>query len=237
MKILRRNFEHRNLLIFLMLSLVYLQSISSLSAGISLFSLESLKSFLTEHYLILSLTVVACYLVTTLKRYSEIVLLVCLIAIVGKSFILLYGSFNKLTLVLDFIYLIFAFYYFVSWELEVGLACFNPNFSKLDLEKESRFKIEGKISSAETGENSIEVHVTNIDEESCFLLLPKDHLFDYAKTEYYLESNYEGVHFKHKASLVSKYDRGIGLIFKKTPNTRATWSDLYKVCLERGLVN
>jgi hypothetical protein len=237
MKILKRNYQHRNLLIFLMLSLVYLQSITSLSAGISVFSLESLKLFLLDHYLILVLTLIAGYLVTTLKKYSEIVVLLCLIAIVSKSFILLYGSFNKLTLVLDFIYLVFAFYYFVSWELEVGLACFNPNFSKLDLEKESRFKISGLISTGENNENQVNVQITNIDEESCFLLLPQDHSFDYTNKEYFLESNYEGVHFKQKGRLVSKYDRGIGLVFTKPANTRATWSDLYKVCLERGIVN
>lgn len=176
-------------------------------------------------------------MVTTLKRFSEWVLLACLIVIVGKSFILLSGSFNKLTLVLNFIYLLFAFYYFVSWELEVGLACFNPKFSRHDLEKESRFKITGKISLKEgDSESAVEVHVTNIDEQSCFLLLPKDHSFDYSQAEYYLDAFYEGVHFKHKAELVSKYDRGIGLMFKKTPNTRASWFELYKVCLERGLV-
>lgn len=235
MKILKRNYEHRNLIVFLLLSLVYLQAISSLSEGLSLFTLESLKSFFLNNYIILILTLIASYLVLKLKKHSEWVLLVCLIAIVGKSFILLSGSFNKLTLVLNFLYLVFAFYYFVSWELEVSLACFNPNFSKLDLEKESRFPLKGRISDNENGLNAIDVHISNIDEQSCFLLLPKVAQLP-AGTEFYLDSMYEGVHFRHKASLVSKYDRGVGLMFLKTSNTRATWSELYKVCLERGIV-
>lgn len=236
MKILKRNYEHRNLLIFLLLSLVYLQAISSLTAGNSLFSLVSLKSFVVDYYLTLFLALVAGYMVTTLKKFSEWMLLACLIVIVGKTFVLLSGSFNKLTLALNFIYLLFAFYYFVTWEVEVGLACFNPHFSKQDLEKETRFKITGKVSDNESGENSIEVHLTNLDEVSCFLLLPQDHSFDYSRSEYFLEAIYEDVHFKHTAELVSKYDRGIGLMFIKAPNNRATWSELYKVCLERGLV-
>lgn len=235
MKILKRNYEHRNLLIFLFLSLVYLQAISSLSDGISLFTLESLRSFFFNNYLILVLTMTAVFMVLKLKKFSEWMLLICLIAIVGKSFILLSGSFNKLTLVLNFLYLVFAFYYFVSWELEVSLACFNPNFSRLDLEKESRFPLKARISDNEHGQNSIEVHISNIDEQSCYLLLPEGaNLPD--GLEFFLDSIYEDVHFRHKAKLVSKYDRGAGLMFLKTSNTRATWSELYKVCLERGIV-
>ncbi len=170
----------------------------------------------------------------TLKKGSEWVLLVCLITIVGKTFFLLSGSFNKLTLVLNFLYLVFAFYYFVTWEIEVGLACFSPNFSKYDLEKEARFRLTGKISPNESGINFTEVRISNIDEQSCFLLLPEGHEIE--GLDFYLDSIYEGVHFKHKARLVSKYDRGVGLVFLKSFNTRATWSELYKVCLERGLV-
>lgn len=235
MKILKRNYEHRNLLVFLFLSLIYLQAISSLSEGISLFTLESLKSFFLNNYIILVLTLTASYMVLKLKKYSEWILLTCLITIVGKSFILLSGSFNKLTLVLNFLYLVFAFYYFVSWELEVSLACFNPKFSRLDLEKEARFPLKGKISDNENGQNSIEVHISNIDEQSCYLLLPNGVDMP-SGSEFYLESVYEDVHFRHKARLVSKYDRGVGLMFLKTSNTRATWSELYKVCLERGIV-
>lgn len=236
MKILKRNYGHRNLMIFLVLSLVYLQAIASLAHGNSLFSLIGLRSFFIDHYIVLLLTVISAYMIVKIKKYSQLMLLFCLIVIVGKSFILLSGSFNKLTLVLNFIYLIFAFYFFVSWELEVELAAFNPLFSKFDLEKESRFKLLANINI--DGNNEVEVvHITNIDEESCFLLLPKDSKLELNPSKkYFLDSNYEGVHFRHQARLVSSYDRGIGLLFEKSPDVRASWSELYKVCLERGLV-
>lgn len=236
MKILKRNYGHRNLIIFLIFSLIYLQAITSLSLGRSLFSLASLRSFFLDHYFIFFLTVITGYMVMKIKQYSEIMLLTCLIVIVGENFILLSSSFNKLTLVLNFIYLIFAFYFFVSWELEVGLASFNPLFSQYDLEKESRFKLMAKISSSENGEDSLKAHITNIDEESCFLLLPKEIIFDLNPSKkYFLESYYEGVRFRCSARLVSSYDRGIGLLFEDFPDARVSWSELYKVCLERGL--
>lgn len=238
MKILKRNYGHRNLIVFLILSLVYLQAIYSLSNGRSIFSLLSLRTFFFDNYLILALTALTAFMVVKLKKYSEILLLICLIVIVGKNFILLSASFNKLTLVLNFIYLVFAFYFFISWEIEVGLASFNPLFTRHDLEKESRFRLRAMISSDAEGEDSVPVFITNIDNESCFLLMPKDSTIDLNPSKlYFLESNYEGVRFRHAARLVSAYDRGVGLIFDHSTDSRVSWSELYKVCLERGIVS
>ncbi|MGZ3789265.1 MAG: hypothetical protein ACXVLQ_12125 [Bacteriovorax sp.] len=238
MKILKRNYGLRNLLIFLTLSLVYLQAVSSLSIGSSLFSLASLRSFFVDHSIILAITSLTVFMVVKIKKYSEILLLLCLTMIVGKSFILLSGSFNKLTLVLNFIYLVFAFYFFVSWELEVALASYNPLFSIYDLEKEPRFKLTANISPSEDGSGAAQARITNIDEESCFLLLAPGADFELnTSRKYYLDANFEGVHFRQRAQLVSRYDRGVGLVFEDFPDARVSWSVLYKVCLERGLMS
>lgn len=238
MKILRRNYRHRNLIIFLILSLVYLQAISSLSYGNTIFSKQSLHSFFKDHSLIIFLGLLSSYMILNIKKYSKLVLFLCLSIIVGKSFILLSTSFNKLTLGLNFIYLIFAFYFFISWELEVALASFNPLFSAQDLEKESRFKLQALVSLSENSEELLEVRITNIDEESCFLLLPENAQLKMKPFgRYYLTSYYEGVCFTHQARLVSSYDRGLGFSFENYKDIRLSWSELYKVCLERGFVS
>lgn len=237
MKILKRNYGHRNLILFLILSLVYLQAIYSLSRGQSLFSVLSLQSFFFENYIVLFLTLVTVFLVLKIKRFSEIFLLICLSIIVGKNFILLSNSFNKLTLALNFIYLVFAFYFYISWELEVVLASFNPRFTINDLVKEPRFKLRASIGFDESGVGSVPVLVTNIDHESCFLLMPKESTLELTSSRlYFLQSNFDGVIFRHKAHIVSSYDRGIGLVFDDSDDARLSWSELYKVCLERGIV-
>ncbi len=240
MKILRRNYEHRNLILFLIFSLVYLQAIYSLSKGISLLSLEETKAFFTNHSFILALTAVTLYMIIKIKKHSDKMLLLCLSVITAKNFIMLAASFNKLILGLNFVYLIFAFYFFVTWELEIAKASYNPNFSENDLEKESRFQLKGKIENAD-GAEAFEVHITNIDENSCFALINKENtalfIAQLKNNEVYLlTAEYEGVEFTHKAQLTSTYDRGIGLDFIKENKTdmRLNWSDLYKVCLERG---
>lgn len=237
MKILKRNYSHRNLILFLVLSLVYLQAIYSLSSGRTLFSLDTFRKLSIDQYLIFALTGITCFMIMKIKKFSEWVLLACLVVIVGKNFILLSDSFNKLTLVLNFIYLVFAFYFFITWELEVGLASYNPKFSLHDLEKESRFKLRGQIKTTAEDSEGIDVCITNIDNESCFLLMPATASLKLDPSKkYFLESTYEGVRFSHMARLVSSYDRGIGLVFEEFPEARVSWSELYKVCLERGIV-
>lgn len=238
MKILKRNYGHRNLIIFLILSLVYLQAVYSLSMGLTFFSLQGSRDFIIRHYLILILTLATTYMVIKIKKYSEVALFLCLTLIVGKSFILLSSSFNKLTLTFNFLYLLFAFYFFILWEIEIGMAAFNARFSALDLEKESRFKLSAIIYPTDDRSNGVGAFITNIDEAGCFLLLSLATQFELSpKKKYLLETNYEGVVFSHHACIVSSYDRGVGFLFEKPIDTRVSWSELYKVCLERGLAS
>jgi hypothetical protein len=174
-------------------------------------------------------------MVMKIKKFSEVFLLVCLIIIVGKNFILLSDSFNKLSLCFNFIYLMFAFYFFITWELEVKAAAFNPEFSCFDLEKESRFKLKATVGVLDGVGNSVPAYITNIDQYSCFLLLSKKLDFKLSSSKIYkLESTLDGVLFHHHARIVSSYDRGVGLYFVKASDARVSWSELYKVCLERG---
>ena len=238
MKILKRNFGHRNTLLFMIFSLVYLQSVYSLSIGKSLFSKEAIGLFFQLNYVIFFIFLLASLMVLMVKRYSEQVLLVYLTMIVGKSFILLSGSFNKLTLVLNFIYLMFAFYFYVTWELEVEMACFNPRFSQKDLEKEARFNLKGFLKSINPNLEIEEIRITNIDEKSCFLLMPEHSTHKFTANQMYeLESTFEGVTFQNTGKIVSVLDRGIGLVFVDFKDNRVSWSELYKVCLERGIMS
>lgn len=222
----------------MILSLVYLQAIDSLSTGSSLLTLQSLLSFIHGHYLILAISLLAIYRVVMLRSYSVWFLLLSLCLIVAENFILLSGSFNKLTLVLNFAYLLFAFYFYVSWEIEVGQACFNPRFKNIDLEKESRFPMIADFSTKGSDTPALKVRITNIDDESCFLLLaPEASIELSSKKIYLLSTELEGVKFVHEARLVSLYDRGVGLVLVARERNRASWSDLYKVCLERAFVS
>lgn len=241
MKVLKRNYEHRNLILFLIFSLVYLQAIYSLSRGESILNIEALKTFLKNHYIILVVNLITIFMVVKIKKHSDKMLLLCLTLIAGKNFIMLAASFNKLILGLNFVYLIFAFYFFVTWELEIAKASFNPLFSRRDLEKDSRFHLKGQIENVTTG-STVDVLVTNIDENGCFALIASTNDSGVkleSSAQYRLKANYEGIEFIQDAELISSYDRGVGLEFKQeaVSNHQLNWSELHKVCLERGLFN
>ncbi len=238
MKILNRNYEHRNLILFVFLSQIYLQTIYSLSYGISAISLDSFQLFFTNHYFIFFSGLVTVMMVMSGKKHSDKVLLVFLCLVTGKNFILLASSFNKMILILNFIYLVFAFYFYMSWDVEISKACFNPLFTRNDLEKSNRFSLEGRI--LDSNQNVLEeVTVSNIDENSCFVILKNHSSATTLKgREFVLVSILEGVEFRSQARLTTVYDLGFGfeLLFDKN-NTKPEWSELYKVCLERGLYN
>ena len=221
--------------------MIYLQAIYSLSQGVSLLALTSAKSFFSNHSFIIVLLAITLYMVVNVKKHSDKMLLLCLTVMTAKNFIMLASSFNKLILGLNFIYLVFAFYFFVTWELEIAKASYNPQFSEHDLEKDTRFPINGKMENLKTGE-IFDVMVTNVDEESCFVLLTvesRDQFKADAGATYRLTVSYENVLFVHNARLASKYHRGLGLEFIQTPKSDfpLNWSDLHQVCLERGLFN
>lgn len=219
--------------------MIYLQAIYSLSQGLSLLALTGVKSFFSNHSFIIFLIVITIYMVVNVKRHSDKMLLLCLTVMTAKNFIMLASSFNKLILGLNFVYLIFAFYFFVTWELEIAKASYNPNFSDNDLEKESRFLLKGKLTN---GTIALDIFITNIDENSCFALIAGPNAKEMIeslnpKEVFHLITEYEGIEFGHQTRLTSTYDRGVGLDFinVKKADTGLDWSDLYKVCLERGL--
>ena len=169
MKILKRNYEHRNLLLFITLSLIYLQVIYSLSSGISALAPSSVKSFFTNHYLIFSFAILTMVMTVKVKNYSDKFLLIFVCVVAGKNFILLASSFNKMILVLNFIYLVFAFYFYMTWDVEISKACFNPLFASNDLEKSTRFALKGEIFD-ENDQLLSAITVSNIDDKSCFVI-------------------------------------------------------------------
>lgn len=232
MKILKRNFEHRNVIIFLILSVIYLQAVYALSKGISFYGIDSLGALVREHIIILGLVALTIFSIVKVIKHSDKLMLFVLILMTGKNFILLSSSFNKLVLALNFLYVIFAFYFFVIWELQINKASYNPLFSRHDLEKVARFQIKGTVKGDNVSE--LDVLITNIDENSCFLYMPKDAPKFNPKEKFTLTANYEGVLFEQDACVVSAYDQGVGMEFLK-PKSGASWSDLYKVCLERGM--
>lgn len=232
--ILKKDFNLTNTLAFIVLSVLFLASIQALSFGVSLFTFATLKQVIIKNYLIIFVFFFAFFSVNKFKRYSQWIFLCFNLMIVFKSFIFLAEGFNKLVLGLNFIYLLFSFYFFTTWELFVLKASNNPLFSVYDLEKKSRFKITGYFENM-NGERITSFLLTNIDDESCFVLLDDENV-NIQEKKLRIVINYENVKFTSMVEIVSSNEGGLGLTFLDTKKDLRSLSGLYKICLQRGLV-
>lgn len=231
MKVYKKKYAHRNLLIFILLSLAYLLVVFAFSHGVSFNSRSNFISFLLNNLVVVFLFPFVIYSVHKYTSYAKYLLLIFFVIILGTSFVLLSTSFNKLILGLNFAYALFAFYFFTSWEIERSEAGYNPMFASNDLEKETRFPIHGIIYSGDRSKFE-KVYLTNIDENSCFVLLDKSSV---AIEKSVVEITFDGVVFSSKVMPVSQYDQGVGLTFIDTVESPWSLNELCKICRERGL--
>ena len=230
MKVYKKKFAHRNMLIFIILSVVYLRIVYAFSHGFSFFSQTNFIAFVLSNSLVLLLLPFVFHSVFTFKNYARIILVIFFSIIVIASFILLSTSFNKLVLALNFAFIFFAFYFFTSWEIERDEAGYNPSFSYRDLEKKTRFSIEGVLYSGDRTKSE-KIFLTNIDEKSCYVILEKGNV-DIAVG--LLEINLDGVVFSSQVRRISKYDQGQGFSFEGDLNSFWSLLELCKICRQRG---
>jgi len=231
MKVYKKKYAHRNLLIFTLLSMVYLLIVYAFSHGVSFFSPTNFASFLLHNLVVTALFPLVFYSVFQYKKYAKYLLFIFLAIIVMTSFILLSTSFNKLVLALNFAYALFAFYFFTLWEIERSEAGYNPLYAANDLEKQTRFPIQGIVYTNDRS-NYERVYLTNIDENSCYVLLEKGKL---EMTNAMLEITFDGVVFSSKVTPISQYDQGIGFGFMDSTASPWSLSELCKICRQRGL--
>jgi hypothetical protein len=233
MKVLKFDYNLINSFLFVILSMLFIIAINAIADGNSLLTKGVFLHLAKSNALILVLGFVTMTRVVGFKKFSEWFLLCFVILVVLKSFIFLYIGFSKIILALDFIYLLFGFYYFTTWELFVKQASNNPSFSENDLEKKSRFNIDGKAEGVNISFNFL---LTNLDEQSGFLMITDSiEIKNIKPTTYHLTINYDGVPFSAPIEIVSSYDFGLGFIYKKEVNNLRSLSGFYKICLQRGI--
>ena len=128
-QLLKRSAIIKNILIFQLLSLAYLQIVQSLHFGISAIDYKNTPQFLADPWIFISFTAafISTYLAT--KFASFFFGIFCAI-ILSKPIMYLFESFDKVILVLIFFYLIFSIYFILFWETEKKEAAYRPGFKE-----------------------------------------------------------------------------------------------------------
>lgn len=241
MKVLRKNFNYINVSLFILISILYLYSLMALSKGQSALDILTKPILDPISMLIVVIGGIVLFNVRLFNKISEKWLLFFICVSIFRGFLLLTSNFNKIILILNFVYIFFAFYFYIAWEVELKRSCYNPNFQKNDLNKHQRFPLEGMLKI--DGQN-FACHVSNIDETSLFVIFkdgpPREIKNLLANSEAEVSVQIDHIFFTQQVSVIGQYDLGLGLSYlknKKDPNSTKTYdfAQLYEILIDRGL--
>lgn len=150
-----------------------------------------------------------------------------------KSGILFFEGFDKVLLLLNFVYISCAFYFYQLIILELEEAFYNPNFTKRDL------SVIGKLQNVKiiAEGQQIEGLVTNMDKGSLFIKTDGPQLQLPQKVK--IEVQYLGRPFFIIGNIMTSYSNGVGLKIENGENSSNNdlgWNELYDILKDRGII-
>lgn len=232
MLIYKKQAVFRSIIVFIVLSIVFLFTVEGISSNYSVIS-RDIVILLKNNWAIVFIGFLTAIWIWSYRPYSRHIFILFWLIISLKSFILLYGSFNKLVIIFNFVYLFFGFYFYNSLEAFVKSAANVPNYSTFDIKCDGRFKIQGRLD-LKNGKEHLDCFLTNLDNQSCFIM-PKEKQKIKMGKRYSVSFILEDVEFTSEVLAVSTYgEDGLGFVFNEDKDLRSL-SGLYKVCLDRSI--
>jgi len=233
-KILKRTAILKNLIVFLTFSIFYLHVTTSLHEQRSAMDLAWFQSLLFNNKLLLGFYFSAICTVFLAKNSSKLFVLMFFSFVFGHTFYFFLISFDKLILLLNFAYLIFAFCFYLLWRLELDEAYYAPGFSVYDKEIRPQYNFSVELTVVKTNER-LKGHLTNWNPNSCFLIL-EDKFID-LRGEVQIKIDYVDKTFVDRATIVTSYGAGYGLRINGLDGvnfTRLNWASFYDIINDRG---
>lgn len=227
-----------NLIIFLLLSLFYLHVIHSLKVGVSAFDFVHFKQLIKSERLLVMFTFLTLLLVTKVYNVSKYFVMAQYAVILYYSISIYLDDFNKLILLLVFVYALFGGYFGLFWFLELGEAIYGPNYSHLTIGPRQIYDIPVSLELNNQSE-IFKGHLSNWDARTCFIVTEREDIST-AKGKGTLWVHYEGNQFCSEVEVCTSYDKGLGLKFTPTTNFASSdriihdWNELYRLLKDRG---
>jgi hypothetical protein len=171
------------------------------------------------------------------KKFSKVFLVLFFAHISLYGFLLFFESFDKIILVLNFIYIVFSFYFYICWTFELRKAIYLPCYTPYDIGDKTYYDLKGKVS-FDDGKKELLGFIVNWDKEGCFFYSREK--FPKKKKGYLtLQIEFEGLIFLQRAEIVTSYFSGIGLRFapnRKEIGSIYSWNDFFKIIGDRGFL-
>lgn len=230
--LIRRSQTIINSIVFVVLSCFFLYTIHAKSLEITFYSWKGITIFSGVGGLITVLMMATVYWMIFLYKNSSKLMLSYLACTWLYSFYILYqADLDKTLLLFVFLYILLSFYFYLLWDDEISLACYNPNFSVFDIDQSVLLSI--PVSIIPLKGQPILVKLRNWDERSIFVESTAS-----IDGPVSIEIKFEERVFKAKGIVITQYDNyhgiGIRLIHKAT--NQFSWALCFDILHDRGFL-
>ncbi len=217
-----------NTLLFILLSMFFLSVMESLEAGISALDIKGFIGFLDQNTFLIIVAGIA--FISTLFLSSigpSLFLLFCFVALY-KSIVYFTIDFDKLILILTFVYTVLCYNFYQFLRLELKEPFYNPNFP---LNIIPSYK--NKLLPVKLNKDGIEydAHLTNWGLNGFFCKLDGE---GSPKGVVEVEIMIEGHSFFAEGVIVTRVPGGVGIRVRKSLIPEMGWTDFYGIINELG---
>ena len=232
LKLFKRSQNLKIILALLIFALIHLFTILSLNVGESAIDLSRFLGFLSEKWSIFVLFIFTFFSVYYVKKVSKFLIIIFLGIIFTWNFYLFFEDFNKLLMLLSFIFFVVSLYFVGVWNFELEEAIYSPNFSLNDLEIRplNNFRVWVETLSGD----KIDGLLTNWDKNSCFFV-PREKVSIFPQ-ELTLNIIFEETNYSQKGQVVSAFGKGVGIRFnfREESGSFLNWNTFFNLIDDRS---
>lgn len=229
MKFLRRSPIIRNHIVFILVSVPYLQVVLSLSRGVSALDDEVL-TLMQDYwlaYILCIITTYATYKVSKLAKYLSIIYALYITVCSTMVFI---QDFNKIILVLAFSYILISYYFYLLLKSELEQALYKAGFNRHLINNGCEYDLPVSL---KTKDKQTSGRLSNWDEKSCFVAI--DENAPSLKNDVQLTVMFEGKEFVTHGTINTHIHRGVGIQLKQNAQVEYLgWNEFYDIIKDRG---
>lgn len=231
LKVVKRTTVIKNIIAFVVLSLVFLHIVLSISKGVSAKSFEMLMSNINAYKPLMALALVTVFSLINAKRVSRLFLSIFCISVVSITFIIFLESYDKFILIYNFIYLLSSYYFYSLFTLEMKEAFYEPGYKLSEIG--NRKPYEFKVFIEDKSQTKFEGYISNWNNSSCFIGLNKKGPIINGEVKVIFE--YANRKFEQSGQVVTRYENGYGVKFLEVENsTKHNWESFYAIIHDRG---
>ncbi len=232
-KIVKRSIVIKNLILYIVFSLFYLHLLYSLTRGVSAINLVQFQTNVQSEWALIMLGLTAIIAVFLGIKVSRFIYFLFFSIILIKGATPLFKELDKFVLIMNFVYLVFAYYFHLFWKLELDEAFYKPRFTKRDLGPKAKLPVNVKV--IDRNGALVSGELTNWDKSGCFISTEGQTVI---RGKVAFEVEYENRIFTQDGIVMTEYDKGVGIKFQKKSlkTSDHDWLDFYDILRDRGLL-